>query len=238
MKLNEVETENIILEAIEKKASDSIREYVYKVVRKNIISLNLKPGQSVNEKEIGEILNASRTPVREAFIRLVQEELLDVYPQKGTYVSLIDLSHVEEARFMRENLEKATVKLACQHFSKEYLFQLQSNLNMQQFCVDEKNYTKIFNLDEEFHKTIFKGCNKTRIYMLIQQMNSHFNRIRILNLASDYHWDEILSHHQEIVEAIKNKDGARAEKVMEKHLKKVIFDQEILKQEYPSYFKK
>lgn len=216
---------------------ESTGEYVYRVLKHNIINMHLVPGQNISEKEMADVLNVSRTPVREGFIKLSQEELLDIYPQKGTYISMIDLNHVEESRFMRASLEQAVIRLACKAFPADVLFELQLNLNMQELCVGENNHDKLFKLDEDLHGLIFTGCNKKRVWMAIQQMSTHFNRVRILNLVASLHWENIVAEHRQVIEAIKNKDSAQAECVIEQHLTRVIYDQAELKVQYPDYFK-
>ena len=84
---------------------ESTREFVYRFLNANIMHLRMPPGTSLTEQDIATLLSVSRTPVREAFIQLSHEHLLDILPQKGTYVSLIDLDSVEESKFMRETLE-------------------------------------------------------------------------------------------------------------------------------------
>jgi len=128
---------------------ESVREYVYRLLKTNITNLTLPPGQNISEKEIADLLNVSRTPVREAFIKLAQEHLLDIVPQKGTYVSLIDTDQVEESKFARETLEKEVIQQACVDFPKEELFQLQSYIALQELCVKEENYLQFFELDEK-----------------------------------------------------------------------------------------
>jgi len=71
---------------------DSTSKRIYHLIKEEIINLNFIPGLNISEKEISEKFKVSRTPVREAFVRLSQEGLLNIYPQKGTFVSLIDLS--------------------------------------------------------------------------------------------------------------------------------------------------
>lgn len=215
----------------------STRDYVYQQLKDSIVNLKLEPGLSISEKDIADRLGVSRTPVREAFVKLNQEQLLEVYPQRGTFVSLIDLQHVEDARFIREHLEVATVKLACQSFSEEDIVILENNMNTQHKCVKEKNYEKLFELDEEFHSTIANGSQKSRVWSVIQLMNSHLNRVRLLSLASKFNWDTILYQHGEILKAIKEKDAELAAKVMEQHLQLVTVDQDELKKAYPNYFK-
>lgn len=215
----------------------STRDYVYETIREKIIMLELSPGRSISEKEISEMLEVSRTPVREGFMKLAQEELLEVYPQKGTFVSLIDLNHMEEARFIREHLEKAAVKVASQNFESHHLKDLESNFILQKEAVKNKDYTKLYELDESFHKTIIMGAGKERIWAIIQQMNAHLNRIRMLSLTMNHDWDLILSHHEKIIDAIRKQEADIAHQVMENHLRKLTFEQGKLKQEFPDYFK-
>ena len=220
-----------------KMQTGSTRDHIYSLLKEEILKFRLLPGDKISEKEISDKFKVSRTPVRESFIQLSQEGLLDIYPQKGTCVSLIDLNLVEEGRFMREHLEIAVIQLACEVFPQEKLFSLEMNLKMQEMCMQEKNYEKLFQLDEEFHQTIFDGCKKGSIWYVIQNMNMHFKRLRMLRLATNLNWGGIYNQHVLIVEAIRNKKPEVAVKMMKEHLTMVIFDQETLRKEYPTYFK-
>ncbi|MDD4570194.1 MAG: GntR family transcriptional regulator, partial [Tepidanaerobacteraceae bacterium] len=102
-----------MFEKLKRHKREYAREYVVRVLRHNIINFNLKPGQFVSENEIADILGVSRTPVREAFIELSRSSLVEIYPQKGTCISPIDMDVVEETRFMRCVLEKAVARLCC-----------------------------------------------------------------------------------------------------------------------------
>jgi DNA-binding GntR family transcriptional regulator len=215
----------------------STRDHIYSLLKDDILKLILLPGDQISEKEISEKFKVSRTPVRESFLQLAKEGLLEIFPQKGTCVSLIDLNLVEEARFMREHLEIAVIKLACENFSQEKIFSLEMNLKIQEMCMQEKNYERLFQLDEELHQMIFEECKKSNIWLAIQQMNMPFNRIRMLRLATDFNWDNIYHQHLMIVEAIKSKKPELAVKVIQEHLTMIVFDKEKLKKEYPSYFK-
>lgn len=217
--------------------ASSIREQVYQLLRDQILDLELKPGTNLSEKDISEKFQVSRTPVREAFLRLAQEGLLEIYPQKGTRVAYIDLSLVEEARFMREQLEKAVIVLACQSFPEDKIYSLEVNLKNQEICMQYKDYRKWYALDEELHRTIFEGCSKKRIWLAMQPMNTHFNRIRVLRLTADFNWDHLLVQHSQIVKAIKEKNPELGRELMLNHLKLVLKDKDDLLRRYPDYFK-
>lgn len=217
--------------------NSSTRDYIYETLKRNIIFLNLKPGQVITENEIAELFSVSRTPVREAFVKLSQEGLLETYPQKGTAVSLIDLERVDEARFMRRTLEKAVIKMACEGFPQELAFELRSNLALQDLCIEEKNFLRLFELDEEFHRLIYKGCKKERIWDLISQINADFRRIRVLKLSLGIGVGEVVTQHRKIANLIFSRDGSDADRIIEEHLPQNDPDFENLKKLYPQYFK-
>ncbi|MNO96668.1 putative HTH-type transcriptional regulator YdfH [compost metagenome] len=213
------------------------RDAIYAALREQIVLCELPPGTNISEKEISVKFNVSRTPVRESFVKLSQEGLLEIYPQRGTVVSLIDLGLVEEARFMREQLESAVIQLACISFPSEQLASLKGNLALQQLCIEEQNHIRMFELDEAFHRILFEGCQKLNTWTMMQQMNVHLNRTRTLRLADDHHWDQLYTQHLQMVEAIKDHDGRQAGLLMSDHLHLTITDQALLKEKYPDYFR-
>lgn len=220
----------------EQRTRVSTREFSYNTLKAKILNLELEPGTKISEKEIADELNVSRTPVREAFMKLAQEDLLDIIPQSGTIVSLINLEYVEEGRFIREIVEKEIVKLACVNFSEDYRFRLESNLAMQQLCIGQNNFSRIYELDEQFHQILFYGCGKVRSWEMLQLLNSHFNRLRLLRLSRDSNWETIINQHKEIYRLIVNKDAERASEVMADHLQLVVVEQQLIKERFPQYF--
>ncbi|MPY19072.1 GntR family transcriptional regulator [Paenibacillus glucanolyticus] len=220
----------------EQKIKGSTREYSYHLLKDRILHLELEPGTKISEKEIADELNVSRTPVREAFMKLAEEELLDIIPQSGTIVSRINLRHVEEGRFIREKIEKEIVALACDFFPEESRFRLETNIALQDVCAGNHNFYKLFELDEEFHQILFEGVQKERTWKMLQQLNIHFNRLRLLRLSKDFNWENIISQHKEMYQLIVNKKAEQAMKVMESHLRLVVVEQDILREKYPHYF--
>ncbi|WP_017549837.1 GntR family transcriptional regulator [Salinicoccus carnicancri] len=218
------------------KHKNSTRDFVYEALREAIVSLELPPGATISEKEISEELEVSRTPVREAFLRLTEDELLTVLPQRGSYISLIDLDHVEDARFLREQAEAGIIRLACESFSEAYISKLEKNVKYQKFARDNDDENELFILDKEFHRLIAEGAGKTRVWEVIQKMDTHSNRLRKLSLAMKLNWKKLVNQHEEMVTAIKAKDPDQAEQLMREHLALLIYDQQALKESYPDYF--
>ena len=216
---------------------NSVSDHVYEVLKKNIVALNVKPGERISENEISELLQVSRTPVREAFIKLSKEDLVHILPQRGTYISYIDLNEVEEARFIRESLEKSVIELATNEFSEDALFLLEQNVAAQKNKIEKKAYAEFLEVDEAFHKTIFQECNKMRTWSVIDQVNSQYKRIRVLSFIANINWEQTIEQHQGIIEAIRTRDTQMGLEIMSRHLKKLNFEKMELKRKYPEYFK-
>ncbi|MGD7046348.1 GntR family transcriptional regulator [Jeotgalibacillus proteolyticus] len=214
----------------------SIRDSVYEKVKQEILTLKLEPMTKISEMEISKKFDVSRTPVREAFLKLSEDGLIEIIPQSGTLVSRIDMNLVEEGRFVREKLEKAIVSEACRSFDDDHLLKLETNLAMQEFSI-QKDFTRMFELDEEFHRLLFQGCNKGRTWELIQHMNTQFIRLRMLRLHTEgLDWNVIVNQHIEIFKMITEKKAEDAEELMEAHLRLVDFEKGTIAEKYPHYF--
>ena len=143
------------------------KDYVYRVLKDNIMCLELKPGELLSESDLAKKLNVSRTPIREVLIKLKAEKLIEVKPQAGTYVSLIDWNLIEEAIFIRYNLEKEALKEACENFSDDILMEMEKCLFAQKLIAQKgDNLLEFHNLDKEYHRLLFVGINKSNgIYL-------------------------------------------------------------------------
>lgn len=225
------------LELDKKYASESIREYSYRMLWKNIIYLKLKPGEAISENTVAEALHTSRTPIRETFAKLLSDGLLDVYPQRGTYVSLIDMKRVGESVFMRVPLEEAVMERACRGISEEYMYRLESNLNRQIFCYAQNKLSEIFELDNALHETIYRGCGMEHVWQAIQSISADQYRIRYLEMSEQIRSDEVIEEHRAIIQAIRDKDSGKGCKITREHIVKLDSDVKIARERYPLYFK-
>lgn len=221
---------------MEKNRNETARQYALRVLRDKILSLELKPGQQISESEIGEQLGLSRTPVREAFKDLANAAILEIQPQKGTFVSLIDMEMVEESRFLRTVLEKVVIELVCEHISPEDLNILEENVALQELAASRGDSYRFFSLDNAFHEMLFIACGKGKTYDFINGMMIHFDRVRLLNL-SEMDTKGPLEDHKNMLAAIKDKNKDRAMVEMGKHLARVNADKIYLYDRHPEYFK-
>ena len=218
-------------------SKESARDYALRQIRENIISLKLKPGSGVSENELAKELGISRTPVREALQELQKMNLIEVYPQKGSLIAHIDFDIVEEMVFLRKVLEKAVVEELCTCIKESDLQELDKNIQLQEFYLDQRNPEKIYELDNEFHKELFTMCNKERIYNLMEGTQGHFDRIRALSIYSVKDIKTV-ADHKAIVNAIRINDKKLATDFIVKHLTRYKLDQKEIIDKYPEYFSK
>ena len=159
---------------LNKNIGENNSQYAYRVLKDNIMNLTLSPGQVINENELVDILKISRTPIREAIFKLKDEALIDVYPQKASFVSLIDLNRVEEAFFLRKIVETEVLKLCCESCETEYLKKLEKNIYLQEIVVNiEEDKSAFFSLDNEFHTIIYDSVSKSRVWTTIKTFSTH-----------------------------------------------------------------
>lgn len=217
------------------KPRENARSYAIRVLLYNIVNLELPPGSAVSENELSTALSLSRTPVREALIELNRMGLVEVLPQRGSYISKIDYAIVEESRFMRLVIENAILKLACEGISQEYLDALEHNLEEQRKYTDRTDADKFMELDNEFHRLIFESVNKTWCYKIINEQMVHFDRLRTLTLKAIKN-KYSLKDHEDIFYAIRRKDPEMAEMLMTRHLTRHLLDRSELVELYPDYF--
>lgn len=219
---------------MQRKPKERSKEYVKRVLLHNIISLDIKPGEQIQEAQISDMFQVSRTPVREALIELAQVRLIDIYPQKGTYVSLIDLALVEEGRYLRSVLDSDLAAMACDVATKKSLDKLHENIVLQTYY-ENKDVDKFMKLDDEFHKIIYIACDKSYLYEISRNASLHFDRIRKLRLMAKNPL-KAKDAHEKIMNAIEEKDKEMAYDAMASHLSAEIFDHEVMKDPYIDYF--
>ena len=198
------------LRLLEKEPRENVREYAYRVLYDNIMNLHLVPGTAMSEQELSTMLSVSRTPVREAFIRLAQKGLLDVLPQRGTFVSKINTEQLAEFRFLRVTMETAVVALACREFPEEYMWKLQQCLKEQELYLRRRDVNGFFASDNQTHSILYQGCGKPHIWQIIESSTADYMRARVLNIAAAAEQMNILySQHQALAEAILRHDAQR-----------------------------
>lgn len=228
---------------LQKRKNEPIGDYASRVIEYNIINMFLAPGTFISEKIISEILNISRTPVREAFSRLEKINFIEIYPQKATRVSLIDINIIDEMSFMRRTLEKEIIKIVCNKRSEKDLELLNDNIDKYKKNIKNNDLYKLLDIDNNFHKILFLIDNKKLAYNIVKDSMKHLNRARIFNIIEMdknetlTNRNRTLKEHQDILQAVKERNSKKAVSLIETHLTHVTEDLKLLKSKFPDYFK-
>lgn len=217
--------DKIIASGITKEGS--LVDQIYWVLRDNIINLSLPPDMPLVEKEIASIFEISKTPVREALIRLANDGLVQIIPKSGSYVTAISLERYLEACFIRTNLEGGCVKrLADKGISLSEQVQLKAIITEHK-QIDESNTnpnstyhnSPSYEINELFHRTLFEYAGIVGAWLLLDSSRAEIDRVR--NLKAMIGIDRntsVISEHADIVDAIISRDPSRAKKAMMYHI--------------------
>lgn len=203
-------------------------------LREQIVTGRLVPGARVSEQEIATQFGISRQPVREAFIRLGGEGLVEVRPQRGTYVCKINLERVEISRFVREAVESDLVKLAAEKADGALIRELEAQLDAQSRLPDGSGL-EFMRLDEHFHRTIAEAAGRGGAWVHLQPIKMHMDRVRHLT-AVEFPLGRLITQHRAIVTAIAENNQNSAESAMRLHLRNIFDDLPKIAAAQPHYF--
>jgi DNA-binding GntR family transcriptional regulator len=218
------------------RAQGGARGPVYAALRDGIVRAELEPGQQLSENELAERLGVSRTPIREALVRLRDDRLVEIVPQLGTFVSLISESGVRDAHFIREALECAAVRLAAERATKSDVEMLKGILARQAEVRDAGDHDRWYVLDDEFHAALAGLSGHEIAWAVAQRANGHLNRVRRLSLPQPRYLTEMVAEHELVVEALRRNDPDAAEIALRHHLQMVLSALPAIRAEHPDYF--
>ncbi len=216
----------------------SVQAYVYNTLRNSILRLQLKPGTVVSTQEIATKLSVSRTPVREAFIRLQRDALVKIYPQKETVVSRINLKRIQQERFVRESLECASIDIIIKNGGPYDLSALYKNLEEQKQMLAE-GYSDVFDffaIDNEFHRMLFTLSGQELSAQVIADTNTHYTRVRLVTLANTEIARVSIMEHEMILSEIESNLGELARGHIRYHLHRLEHEIDAFVEKYPDYF--
>ncbi len=198
----------------------SVPRQIYELLREKILSVELKPGESINERRLAEWLGVSRTPIREAIKRLADNGLISIIPNIGTSVALISPKKVEELYLIRKSLESATARVAAQHFDQKDVGVLRELIDQQAATLAGPDSVRSLAIDVEFHRSIAEIGGLRMTWVILQQVMGEILRVRHLSALVPGRLKEPINEHVAILEALKGNNPDRAERAMKLHLDK------------------
>lgn len=214
----------------------SAGQQIYKALRQFIVNCTFAPGESVSDKEISEMFGVSRQPVRDAFIKLAEAGLIQVLPQRGTFVRKISSRQVRNARFIREAVEVAIVEKAAECISDTDLLTLDTLLAKQRLATQNNDIGLFLALDDEFHSTLALSIDCLEAWEMIENIKAQMDRVRFLTLPNISPLAKLTDQHQAVVDALRAHDPAQAQAAMHIHLREMIFTFTPASQSHPEWF--
>ncbi|MGO4706176.1 GntR family transcriptional regulator [Microvirga sp. 2MCAF38] len=209
---------------------------VTRALRQAIVTMQLSPGEMLSEQDLAGRFGVSRSPVREALIKLSEAGLVRVLPQRGTQVVKISRAGVEDARFIREAVETAVVREAALKANPVMLAELNASLARQRRAQRARTTEEFLELDEEFHRLLAEAAGRPAAWEMIEDVKPQMDRVRFLDMAQATPRHIVVAQHLLIVDAIKAGDPVAAEQAMRQHLSEILRSLPELAAQHPDLF--
>lgn len=220
-------------------ASLSARETAYRTIRNRIITMELKPGDSLNDRELAEELGISRTPMREALIMLNIAHMVDIKPQSGTHVAPIDLKLMEQEQFARYALEKEILNRVrgklTEYQEADYRLNIESYRLLEADTGAVNRETRLLELDNQFHRKAFIIAGMEPHFDHMLETLQHVERIRKFSLQTNEN-KTVCASHALILEALLHGTEEELGQALDAHLTRYKLSVEQAKLTHPEYF--
>ena len=212
------------------------RGKVFNRLKKEILDLTLRPGTELDLNGLSTLFGVSRSPVRDAVKELSGENLIDIYPQRGTYVSRINLKMAEDERFIRLNLELGAVPSFMKNVDDEAISEMEKLLEKQEKAFASRDVSTMLSLDDQFHAVIFRYAGREGVYDFILSRNGNYHRLRVISFMFDSIAQAVIAQHRELLEAVRRRDEELFISLDRKHMSKLTAETDSFRSSMPQYF--
>lgn len=217
---NKPDTLEELLDGVTLSSEESLTTQIHTLLWQLIVTFKLRPGQMISEKELSGLFKASKTPVREAIIRLEEAGLVNIVPKSGTYVTPVRIGTYIEACFIRLQLEIGAVRRAA--FNRQdtrHQAELDTIIDKQIAALEIDDQPTFFALDEGLHAAFFRMAGVPGAWDVLRRTQAEVYRIRHLKRTHRIRrCEKVLTDHQQIVEAIRQGDADLAENALVEHI--------------------
>lgn len=195
-----------------------MRDQIYPLVRRMILTGSIKPGEVIDEKAIAAQLNVSRTPVREAVKKLSDENLVEVVAQSGTRAAHMDRKEIDEAFLIRRALEVESAAQAATHMNQSHVDRLEDILILHARALERKRFEEAIERDDDFHRYITDVSDLPRLWRAIEISKAQLDRCRHMMVPRAGEAEITLEKHRLIITTLKSGNPETAAKAMRDHL--------------------
>lgn len=195
-----------------------LRDVVFNTLRQAILKGELKPGERLMEIALAERLGVSRTPIREAMRKLELEGLVVMIPRRGAQVANITEKDLNDVLEVRIALENVAIEKACKRMSEEEMGRLWLAAKEFKHTISEGNLVKLAEADVAFHEIIYRASDNKRLIQVLNNLREQIYRYRVEYLKDAQTRDVLVQEHEELTQAIKDRDVARAQEISFRHI--------------------
>ncbi|MDO5401814.1 MAG: GntR family transcriptional regulator [Eubacteriales bacterium] len=214
----------------------SLNEETYEKLKQDIMTFRLAPGDVISAQKVATRFNVSRTPAREAIVKLEKEDLLKILPQSGTYVAKINTARAEQEWFVRMSLEVAMVDRFLENVNDDVIEKMEGyNNRLVNYDKSEESGSRV-DIDNAFHQLIYHTTGENLAAEIIKMQMSHYDRIRYLAEMNQSISNKTNDEHRSLIEAARNKNKVKYLNIIQKHIYRILGEEGKLKERHPDYF--
>jgi DNA-binding GntR family transcriptional regulator len=202
-----------------------LKDSVYLKLREEIVSTQLPPGYVLREAELASRFGVSKTPLREAFVRLEKDGFVSIPPYRSAVVAGYSKQDLREIYEVRELLEGLCAREAAAYITAEDLSAMNRVVRDSEQALASGDTERLTSLIDEFDTLLYAQCKNNRIISMLDNIRDHVTRIGRLTVAIPGRLESSVTEHRGIYEAIVSRDGPRAEQLMRLHILSVMADQ-------------
>jgi DNA-binding GntR family transcriptional regulator len=195
----------------------SLSQDAYEIIRRKIITLEFAPGDILDEHHLQEETGLGRTPVREALQRLALEQLVNIIPRRGMYVTEISITDLRELFEVRLPMEELAAELAAQRGTEKQFAEMRKTLTM---LTDENipDHDTLIKVDETFHHLVYKAAHNKFLHHAITPLLGLGIRLWYLALPQIGGLQQAVYEHKDILDALEARDGKEAARLLRDHV--------------------
>ena len=195
-------------------------DYIFDMLKQEILSLELKPGQAISENEICSRFDVSRTPVREALRRLQEQGFVNTIPYSGTYVTLLNLDDIRQMIYMRVAVELMVMRDFMEVATPLLYEEIRHQIRCQELLIQEPGFEpeQFYSMDAQMHALWFCAVGRAKVWDFIQAQQLHYTRFRMLDFVTETDFTRIIREHKKLLEFLENKDEKGLEEALKAHL--------------------
>lgn len=215
--------------------SQGAAQQIYAYLRTAIVRLKFVPGMDLDRAELARYFGVSVTPVRDALLKLEEDELVDIFPQHGTRVRVVDLESARNAHFLRLTLELEIARTLAQRQDPTLVQELLGIVEQQRACIGRGDLDAFAQADQAFHERLYAAAQAEQLWRLMRGKSGNMDRLRRLHLLESGKAESVVQEHADIAAAIARGDPALAEASVRKHLGDTLSQLTGLRERHPDY---